>query len=84
MRWTWSKDVEDEWKYLKKEMMAADVFFSYLRYVLRKKKKKKYEGIKPKTSLNIIYLISFFVFIDVGFFYYVLSLWIQSITNIYL
>lgn len=46
--------------------------------------KKRYEGIKPKTSLNIIYLISFFVFIDVGFFYYVLSLWIQSITNIYL
>lgn len=33
-----------------------------------KKKKKRYDGIKPKTSLNIIYLISFFVFIDVGFF----------------
>lgn len=50
----------------------------------KKKKKKRYDGIKPKTSLNIIYLISLFVFIDVGFFYYVLSLWIQSITNIYL
>lgn len=49
-----------------------------------KKKKKRYDSIKPKTSLNIIYLISLFVFIDVGFFYYVLSLWIQSITNIYL